>query len=99
MSWKIVAAFASGLLSASSAYAQSTPAKPQIVAASGCDASDRIDGSTIEMAREKLEKAGFRQITELKKACDNFWHSRAMKDGAPVNVLVTPKGQVMVEGD
>ena len=87
--------FASGLLLSSGAYAQTTTPPP----APGCDPGDRIDGSTMESARQKLNKAGFTQVTQLKKACDNFWHSRAIKDGKPVNVLLTPTGQAMIEGD
>jgi|LakMenEpi03Aug12_release.lakeMendotaPanAssembly.Ray.scaffolds.fasta_scaffold3893863_1 hypothetical protein len=84
---------ASGLLIASIASAQTPQPSP------GCDPGDRIDGSSTESAREKLNKAGFTQVTQLKKACDNFWHSRAMKDGKPVNVLLTPTGQAVIEGD
>lgn len=87
--------FASGLLFASVASAQTITPRP----GPGCDPGDRIDGTTIDSAREKLNKAGFTQVTQLKKACDNFWHSRAMKDGKPVNVLLTPTGQAMIEGD
>ena len=96
MIWKsTVVAIASGLSFASIAFAQVTTAPP----APGCDPGDRIDGVTLESAREKLNKAGFVQITEHKKACDNFWHSRALKDGRPVNVLLTPTGQALIEGD
>jgi len=96
MIWKPIAiVIASGLLTAQIAAAQ-TPPTPH---STGCDAGDRIDGVTMESAREKLNKAGFLQVTALKKACDNFWHSRAIKDGKPVNVLLTPAGQAMIEGD
>lgn len=96
MTWKSIAiVIASGLFAASAAVGQMTAA-PQ---APGCDAGDKIDGVTLESAREKLNKAGFVQVTELKKACDNFWHSRAIKDGRPVNVALTPTGQAMIEGD
>lgn len=84
--------FASGLLIVSIASAQ-TPPSPR------CDPGDRIDGSSTESAREKLNQAGFTQVTQLKKACDNFWHSRAMKDGKPVNVLLTPRGQAVIDSD
>jgi hypothetical protein len=70
-----------------------------VPASPGCDPGDRIDGVTLERARDKLNKAGFSQVTELKKACDNFWHSRAIKDGKPVNVLLTPTGEAMIEGN
>jgi len=91
----VVILAASALFAAPAAFAQVKTAPPS----PGCDPGDRIDGVTLESAREKLNKAGFLQVTQLKKACDNFWHSRAIKDGKPVNVLLTPTGQAMIEGD
>jgi hypothetical protein len=67
--------------------------------ASGCDAGDRIDGSSMETAKKKIEKAGFHKVTDLKKSCDNFWHARADKDGAMINIALSPQGDVMIEGN
>jgi hypothetical protein len=67
--------------------------------ASGCDAGDRIDASTAAAAARKMESAGFRQVRDLKKGCDNFWHGVAQKDGSETHVLLTPQGQAMTEGD
>jgi hypothetical protein len=67
--------------------------------ASECAAGQTIDKSTADTARAKMEKAGFRQIQDLKKGCDNFWHGQATKDNAAVHIVLSPQGQVMTEGD
>jgi hypothetical protein len=75
---------------------------PRIVSvarASGCDAGDKIDGSTADAAKKKIESAGFQQVSDLKKGCDNFWHGKAVKDGSESHVVLTPQGQVAREGN
>ena len=67
--------------------------------ASGCDSADRIDGSSMESAKKKMEKAGFHKVQDLKKSCDNFWHARADKDGSVINIALTPQGDVLIEGN
>lgn len=67
------------------------------VAQAACDAGVKIDGTTAEMAKKKMADAGFRQITDLKKGCDNFWHATAVKDGSESAVVLTPDGRVMRE--
>jgi hypothetical protein len=62
-----------------------------------CDPEDKPDKTTATDARKKIEAAGYRQVSDLKKGCDNVWHAMAVKDGKPVAVLVTPQGQVMLE--
>ncbi len=64
-----------------------------------CDAGDHIDKSTATDAKKKITAAGYTQVRDLKKGCDNFWHAAAMKDNAPVNVVVSPQGEVMTEGN
>ena len=67
-------------------------------ASAACSAGDRIDGTTAVYAKGKFEAAGYDQVRDLAKGCDNFWHGRAIKDGVDVNVLLTPEGEVMQEG-
>ena len=64
----------------------------------GCMAGERIDGTTADQAKRKIEAAGFTDVRDLSKGCDNYWHGEAMKGGAPVNVVVSPDGQVLTEG-
>ena len=63
-----------------------------------CAADAKIDGSTAAEARKKMNAAGYTQVTDLKKGCDNFWHGRAMKDGVSTGVLLSPDGRVQSEG-
>jgi hypothetical protein len=65
----------------------------------GCAPGERIDGTTIESARAKFEKAGYRRVSALKKGCDSFWHGTATQDGQPIHVVLTPTGHVIVEGN
>jgi len=62
-----------------------------------CSPNDRIDGTTADQAKRQIEAAGYEQVGDLKKGCDNYWHGRAMQDGAPVNVVLFPDGQVWKE--
>jgi len=85
------AAIAIALLSAAPAVgADQTP---------GCAPADRIDGSSIETVRGKIQKAGYSKVENLKKGCDNFWHGTAIKDGQTIHLVLTPKGQVLIEGN
>ena len=65
----------------------------------GCEASDKIDGSSAADARKKLDAAGYHQATGLKKGCDNYWHGVASKDGVSTHVSLSPQGVVRPEGD
>ncbi len=62
-----------------------------------CDPGDKPDNSTATDARRKLEAAGYRQARDLKKGCDNVWHGKAVKDGKPVNVALSPSGAIYIE--
>lgn len=72
-------------------------ADPAEAGRSGCAADARIDGSTADDARKKMNAAGYTQVTDLKKGCDNFWHGQAIKDGMPTGVLLAPDGRVQSE--
>lgn len=64
----------------------------------GCFSEEKIDASSLGAAKKKMEMAGFSQIRDLKKGCDNFWHATSVKEGEAVNIVLSPQGQVMVEG-
>jgi hypothetical protein len=94
MTWKafcISAAMAIATLSP--AWAQDSV--PQ--STNNCDAGDKIDGSTANDARRKLEAAGYTDVSDLDKGCDNVWHGKARSNGAAVNVMVAPDGSVHQE--
>jgi hypothetical protein len=63
-----------------------------------CAPTDKIDGSTANDARQKMEAAGFTDVTALYKGCDNVWHGQARSSGNAVNVMVGPDGVVRQEG-
>lgn len=67
--------------------------------AAGCEARDKIDGSTIVAARKQMESAGFHRVYELTKGCDNFWHAMATKDGIQSRIALSPGGEVTREGN
>ena len=64
-----------------------------------CDPGDHLDNSTIATARQKFQAAGYTQLHDFMKGCDNYWHATGMKNGAQVNVVLSPQGNVMTEGD
>jgi hypothetical protein len=77
------------------ADAQSTTESSQ--PGNNCAPTDKIDGSTAEQAKQKLEAAGYTGVTGLNKGCDNVWHAQAMSNGKAVNVMVAPDGSVNQE--
>lgn len=70
-----------------------------VPAQAACMAGDRVDGTTADQARRKMEAAGFRGVNDLRKGCDNMWHGVALQNGEQTRVVLTPDGQVMKEGD
>lgn len=65
----------------------------------GCHFGEIIDATTADDAKRRIEAAGYTNVRDLKKSCDNFWHGRASIDGIETNVLVTPDGRVRPEGN
>lgn len=63
-----------------------------------CAPGEKIDGTTANDARQKMEAAGFTDVTQLYKGCDNVWHGQARANGNPVNVMVGPDNVVRQEG-
>jgi hypothetical protein len=93
----LAALIAAGIAFALPASAQNATVSPQ--PGNNCAATDKIDGSTAEQAKAKLEASGYTDITGLNKGCDNVWHAQARNGGNPVNVMVAPDGSVNQETD
>jgi len=76
-------------------------ATPKLVghAIAGCEPGVRVDSSTADDARKKMMAAGYRDLHDFKKGCDNAWHAQGTKDGKTVNVVLLPTGHVMEESD
>lgn len=54
-------------------------------------------GATRVEATERILAQGYSEVSQLAKGCDNNWHALAFAEGDPVNVLVTPQGDVLTE--
>ena len=90
------------LAAAAAAFLTSVPlihAAPAQQMKNNCEPGDRIDATTPAQAKQKLESAGYAQIHDLRKGCDNYWHAQAMKDGAPAYVALSPDGRALPEND
>ncbi|MFC6742035.1 hypothetical protein [Methylobacterium tardum] len=48
-------------------------------------------------ARRRLEKAGFRDVRDLKEDADGIWRGSATMDGKPANIGLDFKGNVAAE--
>ena len=72
---------------------------PLRAAHAACEPGTKIDATTVDQARKKLEAAGYRKIRDLKKGCDSTWHATAEKDGAQTGVALTTNGEVYPERD
>jgi len=64
-----------------------------------CAPGETIDGTTAEMAKRRIESAGYSHVRMAHKGCDNVWHGFAMRGGASGRVAVSPSGVVMPESD
>jgi hypothetical protein len=64
-----------------------------------CLPGETIDGTTAEMAKRRIESAGYGNVRMEHKGCDNVWHGFASRGGASMRVAVSPGGEVMQEGD
>ena len=95
----ILGAFVGCTLLVSAAAAQQAPTEETGVLGPGCHFGEVIDGSTADDARRMIEAEGFTDVHGLKKSCDNFWHGQAVRSGVTVNVVLSPAGKVMIEGD
>jgi len=74
-------------------------AQPDLPGGNNCTEGEVIDNSTPEDARRKIEAAGYGNVVITSKGCDNFWHATAIRDGMPVNVVLSPDGRVLTEGN
>jgi hypothetical protein len=72
---------------------------PVAPAWAACEKGDKLDKTTAAETRQKLAKAGYTKIRDLRKGCDNTWHAKATKAGAEESVAVLADGTVVKEGD
>jgi len=91
---------AAAMLIAFGAAGYAVPAVAIHPAYAACDPEDHIDKSTANDARRKILAAGYANVHDLYKGCDNVWHGIASKDGREGRVAVEPgpAGKVYPEG-
>lgn len=94
----LLAMLAGAALPSGAAWAQGA-GQPEPPLGPGCHFGEVVDSSTADDARRKIEAAGFSDVRDLKKSCDNFWHGHATWNGRMINVVLTPAGKVMLESD
>lgn len=75
--------------------------RPAVIppAYAACEPGERIDKSTADDARKKLMTAGYSNVHDLKKGCDNVWHAIATHNGKEGRVALEPSGKIYPEGD
>lgn len=69
------------------------------IAYAACSASDVINATTASDAAKQMESAGYSQVQDLAKSCDNAWHGTAVLNGSRARVVWTGEGQVLPEGN
>lgn len=75
------------------------PTDLSTAAGNNCTHGETIDGSTAEQAITQFQAAGYSDVKILEKGCDNFWHATGTKGGQGGNIVLSPDGQVMPEGN
>jgi protein CpxP len=69
--------------------------KSQFVAASALEKG--ANSFTRGQARKRIEGAGLKQVTDLKKDKDGIWRGKAMREGQSVPVGFDYKGNISVD--
>ena len=64
-----------------------------------CEPGERIDSSTADQARRKIMAAGYVNVHDLYKGCDNVWHGIATMNGKEGRVALEPNGKIYPEGN
>ncbi len=80
--------------------AAQTPTEPPIATAPSTDPNAPLAGAnsfTENQAKERMEKAGFTQVSGLKKDDNGIWRGSAMMGGAKTNVALDYRGNVVAK--
>jgi opacity protein-like surface antigen len=92
--------------SASSAFAQTTPATnsdgstPAVATPESKNATAPVEGTnsfTQDQAKSRIEKAGFSDVKNLTKDDKGIWMAAGMKDGKTVNIALDYQGNVVAK--
>src|SRR6185503_1166790 len=90
-----------GVAAAQTTPPASPPAEsPPIATAPSADPNAPLAGAnsfTENQAKERIEKAGFTQVSGLKKDDNGIWRGSAMMGGAKTNVALDYRGNVVAK--
>lgn len=100
--------FAAALLGASTlaAFAQTTPAPaadgstPAVVTPGTANATAPVEGAnsfTEGQAKERIEKAGYSEVKDLKMDDKGIWMAAGMKDGKAAMIALDYQGNVVAK--
>jgi putative membrane protein len=81
-----------------SAAAQTSPTAPPASTMSKATETPPLPGAnsfTEGQAKDRMEEAGFTQVSNLKKDDNGIWRGSAMKDGKQVSVALDFRGNVV----
>lgn len=90
--------------SAVSAFAQTAPAgksdgnTPAVVTSGDKNPTAPVEGAnsfTESQAKERIEKAGYTGVKDLKKDAKGVWNAAGMKDGKTVAIALDYQGNVV----
>ncbi|WP_374654628.1 hypothetical protein [Dongia sp.] len=98
----IAAALFSAALSGPARAENAMPTQPTDLSTqsgNNCTNGEIIDGSTAEQAMAAFKAAGYTDVQILEKGCDNYWHATGTKGGQGGNIVLSPDGQIMPEGN
>ncbi|MCC7048322.1 MAG: hypothetical protein IT562_16530 [Alphaproteobacteria bacterium] len=60
-----------------------------------CATAEPGDATTAIDARRRLESAGYSEVRDLRRDCDNVWHGTARIEQRVVRVMLKPDGPVL----
>jgi hypothetical protein len=82
-------------------YAQTTtPADPPVATAPSTDPNAPLAGAnsfTESQAKDRIEKAGFTEVSGLKKDDNGIWRGTAKSGGSQTNVSLDYRGNVVAK--
>jgi hypothetical protein len=97
----LIVVSAVGLLSLAPAYAQTGDTSPLPAPQEGVDTNAPLPGAnsyTETQVKERLEKNGFADVSELKLDEQGIWRGKAMQGGKPLQVAVDYRGNITYSG-
>ena len=93
----VLAALAGALASVSVATAQTTSPNPTAPSTDANAPKAGANSFTEAQAKDRIEKAGFTQVSGLRKDDQGIWRASATKGNAKVNVSVDFRGNVTTQ--